>query len=223
MQHRPALVLAVSAALVAGVGGSGSASADPVEVNPNWSQLRQDTVSRADKALNNVRTFKLAGSSTLHDSRVLPAQNRNVLEKDGSNDNRVVFNGYNGNSWCGSFVAAMWTGKNMPDPASYPRIPTNYESSQAWATDPKVQDLFTPFTGPNQKLPRPGDVVVWKDNDSSWSGHVGLVVEIDTQTRRVDTVEGNVDGDEIARKSYVWGDDGLQRAGKTFRGYTSRE
>ncbi|GGL28806.1 CHAP domain-containing protein [Phycicoccus endophyticus] len=221
MTHRPAIVLG-SAVLLAGLSAL-PAAADPLPSTDGLSALRQDTVTRADAALNNPRKFKLAGSETVYLSTVKAAQNRNVLERNGSNANRNVYNHYNGNSWCGSFVAAMWTGHTMPNAASYPRIPSSYESSQAWATDPKVADLFHPFTGADQKLPAPGDVLVWKDDDSSWTGHVGLVVKVRASTRRVVTVEGNVDGDEIAKKVYTWGAKGPQRAGKTFRGYTSRQ
>ncbi|MBM6405950.1 CHAP domain-containing protein [Phycicoccus sp. CSK15P-2] len=221
MPRRHPLALTAAAALVA-LCGAAPAVADPLPTTDGLSALRQDTVTRADKALNNPRKFKVAGSETIHKSTVRAAKNRNVLELDGSNDNRVVFNDYNGNSWCGSFVAAMWTGHTMPDPSVYPRIPTNYESSQAWATDPKVRDLFHPYTGADQKLPKPGDVLVWKDDDSSWTGHVGLVVKVYPGTRKIVTVEGNVDGDEIAKKIYTWGAGGPARAGKTFRGYTSR-
>ncbi|MBM6400951.1 CHAP domain-containing protein [Phycicoccus sonneratiae] len=221
MHHRPALALAAASVLTALA--AVPALADPLPSTTGLSGLRQATVDRADAALNNPRSFKLAGSNTLHSSTVKKAQNRNVLELSGSNDNRVVYNDYNGNSWCGSFIAAMWTGHTMPDPAAFPRIPTSYESSQAWRTDPRVADRWHPYTGARQALPAPGDVLVWSDDGSSRAGHVGLVVKVTASTRTILTVEGNVDGDEIARKSYTWGTGGPQRAGKTFRGYTSRE
>lgn len=226
MNRRPVLALtlaSLSAASLAAALTALPAAADPLPGTSGLSALRQATVERADAALNSPRAFKVAGSETVHQSVVKPAQNRNVLELAGSNDNRTVFNHYNGNSWCGSFVAAMWTGKTMPDPAAYPRIPTSYESSQAWRTDPRVAGRFHAYSGATQTLPKPGDVLVWSDDGSSWAGHVGLVVKVTASTRTVLTVEGNVDGDEIARKSYTWHTGGPLRAGKTFRGYTSRE
>ncbi|NHA67986.1 CHAP domain-containing protein [Phycicoccus flavus] len=226
MTRRPALALVLAAAaLAASTAVAAPATADPIPVGSNLSQLRQDTVKRASAALNNPRAFKLAGSDTIHKSTVYPARNKNVLELDGSNANRVVFNHYNGNSWCGSFIAAMWTGKTMPDASAYPRLPRSYESSQAWRTDAKVSTLWHPFTGAGQRLPRPGDVLVWSDDGSSWAGHVGLVVQIDTSSspRTVTTVEGNVSGDEIRKLTYAWGSEGPKRTGKTFRGYTARD
>jgi hypothetical protein len=221
VQHRPVLALSAASLLTALV--ALPAAADPLPPTSGLSGLRQATVDRADAALNTPRAFKVAGSETVHQSTVRPAQNRNVLERAGSNANRNVYNRYNGNSWCGSFIAAMWTGRTMPDPASFPRIPTSYESSQAWRTDPRVADRFHAYRGPGQTLPKPGDVLVWSDDGSTWAGHVGLVVKVTASTRTILTVEGNVDGDEIARKSYTWGTGGPLRPGKTFRGYTSRE
>ena len=222
MTVRPVTALAATVALAtcATVLPLAPAAADPLPSTSGLSALRQDAVTRADRALNTPRSFAKAGSDRLYESRVLPAQNRNVLEHEGSNDNRNVFNDYNGQEWCGYFIAAMWTGQNTPDPAQFPRVPAAYPSSQAWMTD--ADGRFRAFTGAGQRLPRPGDVLVWT-NDSGVGGHVALVVKTLVDTRRVITVEGNVDGDEIARKSYAWDADGPTRDGKRFRGYALRE
>ncbi len=229
MTVRRTLALTLSAVVGAGVVLAAPAGAVPLASAPAAptataaaaSTLRSDTVARAQAALTHPRKFKTSATSPVYLSTVLAAQKRNVLERGGSEANRNVFNGYNGAEWCGYFVAAMWTGTNVPDPAVYPRIPSSYPSSQAWMT--QSGSRFHAFTGANQTLPKPGDVLVWTNTTPGTGGHVGLVVSVNGTTRTVHTIEGNVNGDEVAAFAYPWGAHGAVRSGKTFRGYTSRE
>ena len=172
-------------------------------------------------ALNNPRNFKTSSSSPIYSSTVLSGENRNVLERNGSNANRVVFNDYNGQEWCGYFAAAMWTGQNTPSTSTFPRIPNSYPSSQAWRTE--TGSNFHPFNGPGGVKPKPGDVLVWQNLDTSTGGHVGIVIMFNYDTNNVVTIEGNVNGDEVARNVYAWDSNGPSISSKTFKGFTDRE
>jgi hypothetical protein len=215
-------VAAAALALGGVVAGTAPASAQyPVPEGSPLSQLRQDTVDRARAALNNPRGFKTSSTSSIYQSTVLSGEGRNVLERNGSNANRVVFNDYNGLEWCGYFAAAVWTGTNTPNPSDYPRIPDSYPSSQAWRTG--VGSNFHAFNGAGGAKPRPGDVLVWQNHDTSTGGHVGVVVGFNYDTMKVTTIEGNVSGDEIQRKVYAWDSNGPSLDGKTFKGFTDRD
>lgn len=219
---RHAALALASIGLMAGTAAvAAPAHAIPVDDTQNLSALRQDTIDRAKAALNNPRKFKTSSTSPIYDSTVLKAEDRNVLELNGSNANRVVFNDYNGLEWCGYFAAAMWSGENTPDTSKYPRIPDAYPSSQAWRTD--VGSAFHAFNGPNGAKPKPGDVLVWQNHDTSTGGHVGVVMTFNYDTNKVVTIEGNVNGDEVARKVYAWDSNGPTLSGKTFKGFTDRE
>lgn len=217
---------ALAAASLALVGGTAafaapaSASIPPPD-GGGLSALRQETIDNARAALNNPRKFKTSSTSAIYSSTVMAAEDRNVLERNGSNANRVVFNDYNGDEWCGYFAAAMWTGENTPSTTANPRIPDSYPSSQAWRTG--VGNRFHPFNGPGGVKPRPGDVLVWQNHDTSTGGHVGVVISYNYDTDKVVTIEGNVNGDEVARKVYAWDGNGPSIAEKTFMGFTDRE
>ena len=115
----------------------------------------------------------------------------------------------------------MWSGENTPNLADYPRIPSGYPSSQAWRTG--VGDRFHAFNGAGGVKPRPGDVLVWQNIDTSTGGHVGVVISFNYDTNQVVTIEGNVNGDEVARKVYAWDSNGPSISGKNFRGFTDRD
>jgi hypothetical protein len=220
---RRGLLLVAATGLLA-VPGIAPSTAIPVPEGQPLSKLRQDTVDRARAALNNPRKFKTSSTSATYLSTVLKDQGRNVLERNGSNANRVVFNDFNGLEWCGYFAAAMWTGTNTPDPDNYPKIPDSYPSSQAWRASGEagVGNRFHAFRA-GGALPKPADVLVWTNNDASTGGHVGVVVSVNYDTKKVTTIEGNVNGDEVARKVYAWDSNGPTLSGKVFRGFASRE
>lgn len=228
-------VAATSAGLVAAVPTAQAREADTATASTSQasvaalSTLRQDTVNRANTLLAADLSYKDA-SGTIRLSRQ-PSADRNVLEIDGSNTNRNELNDYSagyasGLDWCGYFVARTWTGTNTPDPAAYPRIPTYYMRSQAWRTEAQ-----TPYHRFSQtRLPQPGDVLVWQNgagspgvDNGSATGHVGVVTAVNTTTKVVTSVEGNVAGDEIRRFTYAWDADGPTKDDKHFMGHTSRE
>jgi hypothetical protein len=66
-------------------------------------------------------------------------------------------------------------------------------------------------------------VLVWQNVDTSTGGHVGIVISYNYDTDKVVTIEGNVNGDEVARKVYAWDANGPSIADKTFKGFTDRE
>ncbi|GAB3065963.1 hypothetical protein GCM10027080_02070 [Pedococcus soli] len=214
--------VAAAAALVAGpllVAGANPASASLPPEGGGLSALRQATVDRADAALSKRWEFHLNGTAYLS---TVESATRNVLENSQWNDanqNHVVFNGYDGNPWCGDFAAYTWTAHMMPSTSTYPRLPDNYEYSQNW----RNVSGFRSFPG-NKTTPTPGDVLVWKDDDGSVHGHVGVVVSTNYSTKSVTTVEGNVAGDEVRRFTYSWSStNGYVKAGKTFLGAAPRE
>jgi hypothetical protein len=223
LSRRGGTVLAATAALLL-IPGVAASTAIPVPEGAPLSAIRQETVDRARAALNNPRKFKTSSTSSVYLSTVLEGEGRNVLERNGSNANRNIFNDFNGQEWCGYFAAAVWTGVNTPDPANFPKIPNAYPSSQAWReSGPSgVGDRFHPFRA-GGAMPKPADVLVWTNNDASTGGHVGVVVSVNYDTNKVTTIEGNVNGDEVARKVYAWDSNGPTLSGKVFRGFTSRE
>lgn len=188
------------------------------------STLRQQTIDRANNLLAAAVKYEDAAGTTRLSTQ--PSSTRNVLSFNGSNTNSNVFNDYNGQDWCGYFVARTWTGENTPAPASFPRIPALYLRSQAWRTDAN-----TPYHRFSQtRLPQPGDALVWQNGDGAVgvdngvaTGHVGVVTAVDTTTKVVTSVEGNVAGDEINRRTYTWDADGPTLPDKHFMGHTSRE
>lgn len=179
--------------------------------------LREQVVDRAIFQLENPRPFKVAGSSTTYQSTVDLDGRRNILERNGSNDDRNIYNDDNGLDWCGYFAALVWTGDYVPRAADHPRIPASYPRSQAWADE--MGSRFTRFTSSSTQRPQAGDVLVWKNNSNASFGHVAVVQSYSND--RVVTIEGNVGGDEIQRRAYAWDADGPTIEGKTFRGFTS--
>lgn len=219
------IVAAVPTAQAQPTEGSTASSAESATTTlSTLSTLRQDTVNRANNLIKADLKYKDA-NGTVRLSRQ-PTANRNVFEYNLSNTNSNVFNAFNGLDWCGYFVARTWTGKNAPNGADYPRLPTYYMRSQAWRTAAK-----TPYHRFSQsRLPRPGDVLVWQNGTGSAGadngnpyGHVGVVTAVNTTTKVVTSVEGNVAGDEIRRYTYAWDSNGPTKDGKHFMGHTSRE
>ena len=206
-----------------------AASAGSTTSTAALSTLRQQTVDRANALLRADLRYQDANGTIRVSTQ--PSANRNVLSHNGSNTNRNELNDYSagyasGLDWCGYFVARTWTGQNTPDPAAFPRIPTFYMRSQAWRTDSPTPFLRFART----RLPHPGDVLVWQNgtgapgaDNGSATGHVGVVTAVDTTTRVVTSVEGNVAGDEIRRYTYAWDADGPTKDGKHFMGHASRE
>lgn len=193
------------------------------------SPLRQETVDRANALLVAGVKYKDAAGTIRTSTR--PSATRNVLEFEGSNTNRNEFNDYSdgyasGLDWCGYFVARVWTGENTPDLTKFTRVPTLYLRSQAWRTDAK--STYHGFSA--TRLPVPGDALIWQtgagtagvDNGSA-TGHIGVVTAVNPTTKVVTTVEGNVEGDEINRRTYAWDADGPTLPDKHFMGHTSRE
>ncbi len=196
------------------------AASDTAEEQVEISSLRQRTVDRAREALTSPRTYRL--SETGDNRRSSPVGGRhphNTLGTGTSNANINVYTGFRSEDWCGDFAAAIWTGHNKPDPDHFPRIPRNYASSQAWRTE--TGSNYHDFSA--DRMPRPGDVVVWQSEESPSHGHVGVVTVVDTDARRIHTIEGNVDGEDIARKIFDWTRAGLRRGDLRVTGFTSRE
>ncbi|MFC7490760.1 MULTISPECIES: CHAP domain-containing protein [unclassified Knoellia] len=216
-----AAVPAAQASAAATVSTNATAS---VATTAALSTLRQQTVDRANSLLTaDLRYEDAAGTIRLSTQ---PGATRNLLSWDGSNTNSNVLNDFNGLDWCGYLVARTWTGENTPSTSAFPRIPTYYMRSQAWRTEAK-----TPYYRFAQsRLPQPGDVLVWQngagapgaDNGTS-TGHVGVVTAVNATTNVVTSVEGNVAGDEINRRTYTWDADGPTLPDKHFMGHTSRE
>lgn len=193
------------------------------------SALRQETVDRANALLSAGVKYQDADGTIRTSTH--PSATRNVLEWNGSNTNRNEFNDYSdgyasGLDWCGYFVARVWTGENTPNLTANPRVPTLYLRSQAWRTDAKTTYYrFSPT-----RLPVPGDALIWQtgsgtagvDNGSA-TGHVGVVTAVNATTKVITTVEGNVEGDEINRRTYTWDADGPTLPDKHFMGHTARE
>jgi surface antigen len=217
-------VVALAAATLLGgatlAAGAQSASAMvPPPDGGGLSALRQATVDRAKGALTTRWEYHLNGTAYLS---TLDSATRNVLENShwtDANQNHVEFNDYNGNPWCGDFAAYTWTNHMRPNEANFPRLPTNYEYSLNW----RNVSGYRAFPG-NKTTPTAGDVLVWRDNDDSSHGHVGVVVSVNYDTKAVTTVEGNVSGDEVRKISYSWSStDGYVKSGKTFLGVAPRE
>lgn len=224
---------------LAAVGGLATAAApsaqavpaptDEVRSSAALSTLRQQTVDRAN-ALLTARVKYQDASGTIRTS-TRPSADRNVLEWQGSNTNRNEFNDYSdgyaeGLDWCGYFVARVWTGQNTPDLSANPRVPTLYLRSQAWRTAAKT--TYHRFSA--SRLPEPGDALIWQNgagaagaDNGGATGHIGVVTAVNASTRTVTTVEGNVEGDEINRRTYAWDADGPTLPGKHFMGHTARE
>ncbi|CAN7275939.1 CHAP domain-containing protein [Knoellia sp. LjRoot47] len=218
------LVAAIPTAQAQQNAADGTASTTVQGAATALSTLRQDTVDRANSLLAADLKFK-DDSGTVRTS-TQPSTNRNVLSFGGSNTNSNVLNDYNGLDWCGYFVARTWTGTNTPAPTAYPRIPTYYMRSQAWRTESKTP--YHRFSA--SLLPKPGDVLVWQNgagtagvDNGTATGHVGVVTAVNTTTKVVTSVEGNVEGDEIRRYTYAWDANGPTKDGKHFMGHTSRE
>jgi hypothetical protein len=200
--------------------GAQSASAMvPPPDGGGLSALRQATVDRAKGALTTRWEYHLNGN--VYQS-TLDSATRNVLENaqwNDSNQNHVEFNKYNGQPWCGDFAAYTWTNHMRPAESSFPRLPGNYEYSLNW----RNVSGYRAFPG-NKSTPDPGDVLVWRDNDDSSHGHVGVVVTVNYDTKAVTTVEGNVSGDEVRKITYSWSSaNGYVKSGKTFLGVAPRE
>lgn len=223
MTRRPlAPLLAAGVAIAAATAATPPASAD--DAGAQLSPLRQETVDRANRLLAGEHDYRASAGGVLRSSR--PNGARNYFEAGGSNANRNEFNGFNGQDWCGFFLATVWTGQRVPARGAYPRLPRYYERSQAWRTD--AGGRYRAFRA--GRLPQPGDVLVWQNGagtagvpTSTATGHVGVVVAVNPSTKRVTTVEGNVNGDEIARRSYAWDADGPSLPGKHFLGHVLRE
>lgn len=236
MKVRTSGVLA-SIAAVAALSASATTSATaatPAESGPQTavaalSTLRQESVDRANTLLSSGVKYKDAAGTIRTSTR--PSTNRNVLEWSASNTNRNEFNDYSdgyasGLDWCGYFIARVWTGENTPDLTKAPRVPTLYLRSQAWRTDAKTPYFRFSAT----RLPIPGDVLVWQNgagaagvDNGVATGHVGVVTAVNAATEQVTTVEGNVEGDEIRRRTYAWDADGPTLPDKHFMGHTARE
>lgn len=217
--------LAISSLALVGVAATVASPAEASYPPPDGgggstlSEARQLIVNRANAALVNPKKFKLTEGGTTYNSTVLESEGRNLLEIDGSNRNINQYTGFHPEKWCGDFAAAMWTGINKPDSGSEGYgVPNGYSSSQAWAIDPRFHDIKDE---PSAR-PTPGDVLVWQDNSSDYTGHVGVVVAYSSSTGKVTTVEGNINGDEIARRTYSWTSAGPVNPDKHFRGFLSR-
>lgn len=224
-----AAIAALSASATPTATATTTAESGPQGAAAALSTLRQESVDRANALLTAGVKYK-DSAGTIRTS-TQPSATRNVLEWNDSNSNRNEFNDYSagyasGLDWCGFFVARVWTGENTPDLAQYPRVPALYLRSQAWRTDAKTP--YHRFSA--TRLPIPGDVLVWQNgagaagvDNGVATGHVGVVTAVDATTKQVTTVEGNVAGDEIKRRTYAWDADGPTLPDKHFMGHTARE
>lgn len=201
--------LALTVFLVGGL-TAGQATADTVPVGRKAStsasktslpSVRSQIVANANRALTTPTKYKASKNGPVRVST--PKSGSNYL--GGRNLN--VYNNYNGDPWCGYFAAAMWGKRGVPG---------NYASSQAW------RGLGSRYHAYNvNRLPQPGDVLVWTNNGDRAHGHVGVVVGV--KGRTITTVEGNTGAgdDSVTRKVYNWGKRGPALPGKAFRGSAS--
>lgn len=225
-------ILALLAPITGSQAGAAPVAARPTDDPPPLDGLRQGTVDRANAALTHRRYWADSGGthhlSTLHLAYRTPY---NYLGANGSNLNSNVYNGFappDAYAWCGYFAAAIWTGHMMPDPDNFPRIPDSYGGSQNWDNA-----YFVSHSAHPALLPTAADVLVWQDNGSTTTGHVGVVVLVNYETRNVTTIEGNqwvynTDGtirnkDSIVKHVYHWGPNGPTLRGKHFLGYRTRD
>ncbi|GGP83879.1 CHAP domain-containing protein [Streptomyces calvus] len=168
---------------------------------------RQQIVARAEHALKTPTKYRTAKNGPIKLST--PKGNNNYL----GGHNLNVYNNYNGQSWCGHFAAAMW-GKQG--------VPAKYEASQRWRTH--MGNRFHPYRV--NRLPQPGDVLVWTNTSNNAFGHVGVVVSV--KGRSVTTIEGNAGAgtDSVTRQTYSWDDKRATGGGpylpsKKFAGFAS--
>ncbi|MGW2839211.1 CHAP domain-containing protein [Streptomyces sp. NPDC001493] len=188
----------------------GQAAADTVPVaqkgstaasKTSFPSVRSQIVANANRALTKPTKYRTSKKGSVRLSK--PKSGSNYL--GGKNLNE--YNNFNGDPWCGYFAAAMW-GKRG--------VPSSYASSQAW------RGLGSRYHAYNvNRLPQPGDVLVWTNKGDRAHGHVGVVVGV--KGRTVTTIEGNTGAgdDSVTRKVYNWGNRGPALPGKTFRGSAS--
>lgn len=115
-----------------------------------------------------------------------------VKEVKGSKDHPQIVNyftslGFDGEkfkdetAWCSAF--ANWVAKK----AGYEH--TNQLTARSWLS-----------VGDSTTNPEPGDVVVlWRENPSSWKGHVGFLIK---ETRRYVYLLGGNQGNSVSIKAY---------------------
>jgi len=109
------------------------------------------------------------------------------------------WNNYDGYSWCALFARAAFVEAGF----SVPRIDNSRALLEKFGANGKKKNqpnaVFT-----NPEYAAPGDLVVWKENGSSYKGHTGVVVENDCNKRIIKTVEGNAEKRMIRAISYTY-------------------
>ncbi len=205
-----ALPVFVTAATVSVTAASASAT-----VAQTQADVRTDIVSATRWQLGTPRPYKVGGK--VHQSVPNVSGRYNYLGRNGSNENRNIYNRYNGDAWCGHFARWAWTkGGAVKAP-----VPHNYARSQAWRTE--VGNRWRPYSS---ILPKPGDVLVWSNKGDSTQGHVAVVTAVNTSKRAITYIGGNEwiagNRDSIVQHSDYWSNMDISMSGKTFRGFASR-
>ncbi|TWP47567.1 CHAP domain-containing protein [Lentzea tibetensis] len=206
------LTLTLAALTVtAGFAGTTAQADEAAKPVPTRAQI----VNAANWNLTNPRGFKTSCTSgaTIYQSvphKTSPRSNN--LSRNGSNANCNIYNGYNGDEWCGHFVRFMWTlGGANPNPA----VPSGYPGSQNWLNGSR----FHAFSAAGA-LPKAGDAIVWT-NRGAGGGHVAIVTYVNTSTRAITWIGGNEGGEKIVEHSGYWRNMGGTMSDKTFRGFRS--
>ena len=183
---------------------------------------RTQIVSVTRWQLINRRPYKVSCTSggTVYQSVPQPSASPpyNYLGRSGSNANCNIYNGYNGQAWCGHFARFMWESGGT---LNVPQVPRYYASSQAW-----MNEAGSRWRAYGSTLPQPGDVLVWTNNGDSSQGHVAVVTFVDTSKRAITYIGGNEathgNSDSIVQHSDYWSNMGSSMTGKRFRGFASR-
>lgn len=216
------LVLSLLTATFAVLPGlTSTASADGVSVQLTEAETRTEIVSVTRWQLINPRPYKTdCSGGTTYQSTPEPDASPpyNYLGRSGSNSNCNIYNGYNGQDWCGYFARWAWDKGGAYDVA---QKPTHYASSQAWMTETGSR-----FHAYGSTLPKAGDVIVWTNNGDSAHGHVAVVTFVNTSNRAITYIAGNEathgNSDSIVQHSDYWSNMDISMEGKTFRGFASR-
>lgn len=210
-----AVAMSLSAGLTAGAVATAQADTEAAAVA---APARQSMINAANAYLRNGQRYRVGGTYYTSSPSLSTTPRYNYLGRGGSNENRNVFNNYNGDPWCGHFARFVWT---LGGTKANTQMPSNPASSQAWRTD--VGNRFHAYSA--SKMPSIGDVLVWTDQSSSSTGHVAVVTSSNPTTKMITTIGGNEgvagNSDSIVERRRNWNSMAASMSGKNFRGFAS--
>lgn len=133
------------------------------------------------QAATGAKTTGTAATSASGGSGIAAAATRAVNTNGGYLGNKNVYNGGNGQSWCGSFVMSMAkeAGVDVPNVVY---VPSGVEEAKK-----NGQYRDASYT------PKPGDLVFVDTKGDGKAHHVGIVQSVG-EDGRVNTIEGNTSG-----------------------------